>query len=84
MSPQLQAVLVAALQLPESERGELVSLFFDTFEEPEDSLDDIPEFHPEWEDEIRRRVEDLRSGREPGIPWEVVREQMEEIAKVGE
>ena len=84
MSPQLQSVLDAALQLPESERGELVSLLFDTFEEPEDSPDDIPEFHPEWEDEIRRRVEDLRSGREPGIPWEVVRKQMEEIAKVGE
>lgn len=31
-----------------------------------------PELSPAWRAEIRRRVEDIRSGREPGIPGEEV------------
>ena len=31
-----------------------------------------PELSPAWRTEIRRRVEDIRSGREPGISGEEV------------
>ena len=33
---------------------------------------DNPELSPAWREEIRRRLEDIRSGREPGIPGEEV------------
>ena len=61
MSTQLQSVLDAALLLPESERGELAARLMDT-------LEVIPEFHSEWNAEIQRRIEDMRTGRVPGIP----------------
>ena len=63
MSTQLQTLLDAALQLPESERGELAARLMDT-------LDDAPEFHEEWDDELKRRLEDYRSGKSVPVPWD--------------
>ena len=72
MSTQLQTVFNAALLLPESERGELAARLMDTLEE-------IPEFHPEWEAEIQRRIEDVRSGRDLGIPMAQLRKELMDI-----
>ena len=72
MSTQLQSLLDAALLLPESERGELAARLME-------SLEDIPEFHEEWDEEIRRRLNDMRSGRDLGIPWEQVRKELMDI-----
>jgi putative addiction module component (TIGR02574 family) len=42
-----------------------------------DSLDDTVDENVEaaWQEEIRRRMEDLRSGKVKGIPWEEVRDR---------
>ena len=72
MSSQLQSVLDAALQLPEADRGELAARLME-------SLDEAPDFHEEWDDEIQRRLDDMRSGRDPGIPWEQVRKELKGI-----
>ena len=72
MSTQLQLVLDAALLLPEPERGELAARLMDT-------LDEMPEFHPEWDAEIQRRIEDMRSGRVPGIPLAQLRKELMDI-----
>lgn len=40
---------------------------------------DDPALSPAWQTEIRRRVEDIRSGREPGIPGEEVRARVRKI-----
>jgi putative addiction module component (TIGR02574 family) len=39
---------------------------------PEDHADDSLEHGDEWEAEIERRAEDIRSGRVQGVPWEQV------------
>ena len=62
MSTQFQSVFDAALLLPESERGELAARLME-------SLEAIPDFHDDWDDEIQRRLDDMQSGRDPGIPW---------------
>ena len=72
MSIQLQSVLDAALLLAESERGELAARLMDT-------LEVSPEFHPEWEAEIQRRIEDMRSGRHLGIPLQQLRKELMDI-----
>ena len=72
MSTQMQSLFDAALLLPQSERGELAARLMDTLEE-------IPEFHAEWDAEIQRRVEDMRSGRDPGIPLQQLRKELMEI-----
>ncbi len=61
MTTQLQAVVNAALQLPEAERGELADRLLDTLQE-------LPDFHEEWDDEIRRRLEGYRSGKSVPVP----------------
>jgi putative addiction module component (TIGR02574 family) len=47
-----------------------------------DSLDDPPDADVEqaWDAEIARRLEDARSGKEKGIPWEEVRRRLQEDA----
>ena len=32
----------------------------------------------EWEAEIKRRIDDFDSGREPGVPWAEVRRKLQE------
>ena len=61
MSSQLQSLFDSAMQLPESERGELADRLLDT-------LQKIPDFHEEWDDEIQRRLEDYRSGKSVHVP----------------
>ena len=65
MSTQLQTLLDAALQLPESERGELAVRLLNT-------LDD----DSEEAEELQRRIDDARSGAATTVPWEVVRQKM--------
>ena len=72
MSTQQQSLFDAALLLPESERGELAARLMD-------SLHDTPEFHGDWDEEIARRIDDMQSGRDPGIPWEQVRKELKSI-----
>jgi putative addiction module component (TIGR02574 family) len=61
MSTQLQSLVDAAMLLSESERGELTDRLLDTLQE-------IPDFHEEWDDEIQRRLEDHRSGKSVPVP----------------
>ena len=61
MTTQLQAVVNAALQLPEAERGELADRLLDTLQE-------LPDFHEEWDDEIQRRLEHYRSSKSVPVP----------------
>ncbi len=79
MSPQLQAVFDAAMQLSEAERGELAALLLDSFDDEE--FEEISE--PEWAAELQQRIEDVRSGKSETVPWEVVRKEMEAELEAG-
>jgi putative addiction module component (TIGR02574 family) len=70
-------VFAAALGLGAKERAELVEqLLLSLDDEPED---DPAEVAASWDAEIKRRVEDLESGRLKTVPWSEVRERLDEI-----
>lgn len=75
MTHQAEAVLAEALRLSEEERGEIAAILFDTLEtESEENVEKA------WANEIARRLEEVRSGKEKPIPWEEVRKRLLEDA----
>lgn len=71
MTHQAEAVLAEALRLSEEERGEIAAILFDTLEtESEENVEKA------WANEIARRLEEVRSGKEKPIPWEEVRKSL--------
>jgi putative addiction module component (TIGR02574 family) len=76
MTPQISALLEKAMALSSEERGFLIDRLVE-------SLDDAPAeagVEAAWDEEIKRRVEDVRSGRVKTIPGEqVLREIAEEF-----
>lgn len=74
MTAQLSELLERALRLTMQERGLLIDRLLE-------SLDDEPAeegVEAAWADEIKRRVDDIRSGRVKTIPGEQV---LRELAK---
>jgi putative addiction module component (TIGR02574 family) len=61
MTDTAQALAEAALKLPPEEREVLVERLIA-------SLDPGPALHPEWHDEIVRRLADMQAGRTRFIP----------------
>jgi putative addiction module component (TIGR02574 family) len=76
MTPQVSEILEKALTLSTQERGLLIDRLVET-------LDDEPAeagVEAAWDQEIKRRVDDIRSGRVKTIPGErVLRELAEEF-----
>jgi len=76
MTPQVSELLEKALTLSTQERGLLIDRLIASLD------DEAPEEGVEaaWDEEIKRRVEDIRSGRVKTIPGEqVLRELAEEF-----
>ena len=67
MSLTLDQIVEEARQMPDDTVAELV----DRIMLAKYGAEDAP-LSPAWREEIRRRVEDIRSGREPGIDGEEV------------
>jgi putative addiction module component (TIGR02574 family) len=74
MTHEANELLQKALALPEEERAELASTLID-------SLDPITDENVEaaWQEEIGRRIEELRSGKAKTIPWDAVRKETRAI-----
>jgi len=70
MTQEAAELLKKALALPAEERANLASTLID-------SLDATVDEHAEaaWQEEVRRRIDDLRSGRVSTVPWEEVQEK---------
>ncbi len=73
MTPQVSELLEKALTLSTEERRLLVSRLGEALE------DEIADEGVEaaWDEEIKRRVDDIRSGRVPTIPGQRVRERLD-------
>ena len=71
MAMTIDQIVEEARQLPSDTIAELV----DRLMLAKHGVDDAP-LPPAWRDEIRRRVDDIRSGREPGIDGEEVMARM--------
>jgi len=68
MTPQASRVLERAVDLSVKDRGALIARLIDSLEDgPAD--EDVEQA---WTAEIRRRFDDLRSGKAKTIPWEEV------------
>lgn len=70
MSKAAQAVLDSALKLTEGERGEIIAGLMDSLEERDFEIDQ------EFEDELKKRIDDMKTGREKGIPWEEAKREI--------
>lgn len=67
-----------ALSMPRAERSYLVTKLIGSLDD-----DDDLEISQEWQDELNRRVEEMRNGTSPGIPHEeVMREARELLAGI--
>jgi putative addiction module component (TIGR02574 family) len=72
MTPQISELLEKAMALSCEERGLLIDRLMET-------LDDGPAeagAEAAWDEEIKRRVEDIRSGRVKTIPGEQVMDRL--------
>ena len=74
MSEEATALLKKALTLPVEERAELASSLIDSLDSATDE-----DVEAAWQEEISRRMADLRSGRTTTIPWEEVRKKARAI-----
>ncbi|QEL15671.1 addiction module protein [Limnoglobus roseus] len=70
MSDAMKSVLELAAQLSADERGELAARLLEELDHADADAASA------WSDEIRRRIDDLRSGRETPIPWAEARRQI--------
>ena len=61
-------LLAAALRLPEDAREELADRLYESLGPP-----DAGDVDAAWAEEIKRRIDDLESGRAKAIPWEQAR-----------
>jgi putative addiction module component (TIGR02574 family) len=75
MTSEAERILEAALRLPEPDRIELAAIL-------EDSIGDgstAEESEAAWVVEVKRRIEDLESGRSQPVAWEDVRRELFEM-----
>jgi putative addiction module component (TIGR02574 family) len=75
MTPTVEQVLTAALELPDEDRLELVEALIVSFQPP-----DQPPFDESWREVIRRRSAELTSGAVVPIPWSEVKRRAREAA----
>jgi putative addiction module component (TIGR02574 family) len=76
MTQRSTELLAEILALPKADRAELTDRLLDSFDGEDDPDGDAPDLHPEWDDEIARRLADYRAGKVTPIPWEEVRRKM--------
>ena len=72
MTPQVSELLEKALALSTQERGVLIDHLIESLDEgpPEEGVEEA------WAEEIKHRVDDIRSGKVKMIPGEEVRRRL--------
>jgi putative addiction module component (TIGR02574 family) len=64
MSPEISDLLKRALALPVAERAALANTLLDSLEATSESVEEA------WDEEVARRIEDLKAGKALTVPWE--------------
>jgi putative addiction module component (TIGR02574 family) len=70
MSPEISDLLKRALALPIEERIALVNILLDSLEDVYESVQTA------WNEEVARRIEDLKAGKAVTVPWEEVHREL--------
>jgi putative addiction module component (TIGR02574 family) len=67
MSPETDELLQKAMTLPLEDRAELASSLIDSLDETVDEDAEVA-----WQQEVVRRMDEIRSGKVKTIPWREV------------
>jgi len=70
MSPDVSDLLKRALALPVDERAALANTLLDSLETTNQSVQEA------WDQEVARRIEDLKTGKAVTVPWEQLRREL--------
>ncbi|MFZ0317752.1 MAG: addiction module protein [Candidatus Sulfotelmatobacter sp.] len=70
MSPEVSELLKRALALPVEERAALANTLLDSLEDAEESV------QAAWDEEVARRMQDLRAGKAVTVPWEELHQEL--------
>jgi putative addiction module component (TIGR02574 family) len=76
MSPEVSDLLKRAMALPVEERAALANTLLDSLEATTQSVDEA------WDEEVTRRIEDLKAGKAVTVPWEQLHREL--LAMVNE
>ncbi|MGA3213217.1 MAG: addiction module protein [Terriglobales bacterium] len=76
MSPEVSDLLKRAIALPVDERAALANTLLDSLENNEESVQQA------WDEEVERRIKDLKAGKAVTIPWEQLHREL--LAMVNE
>jgi putative addiction module component (TIGR02574 family) len=76
MSPEDSDLLKRALELPVEERAALANTLLDSLGPAEQSVQQA------WDEEVARRMEDLKAGKAVTVPWEQLHREL--LAMVNE
>jgi putative addiction module component (TIGR02574 family) len=70
MSPETTDILKRALALPVDERAALANTLLDSLETVNQSVDQA------WDEEVARRMADLKAGRAVTVSWEQLHREL--------
>jgi len=76
MSPEISDILKRALALPVAERAAQANTLLDSLETTKESVQEA------WDEEVARRIEDLKAGKAVTVPWEELHREL--LAMVNE
>jgi len=76
MSPEVSDLLKRALALSADERAALANTLLDSLDGVDESVQEA------WDEEVARRIEDLKAGKAVTVPWEELHRQL--LAMVNE
>jgi putative addiction module component (TIGR02574 family) len=74
MTKEAAELLKQALALTERERADLACTLMDSLDTAVDENVEVA-----WQEETRRRIEDVRSGKVSLVPWDDVRERARRV-----
>ena len=80
MSPEVSDLLKRALALSVDERAALANTLLDSLETTNESVTKSVE--EAWDQEVARRIEDLKTGKAVTVPWEQLHREL--LAMVNE
>jgi putative addiction module component (TIGR02574 family) len=70
MSPEVSDLLKRALALPVDERAALANTLLDSLEDTQESV------QAAWDEEVARRIQDLKAGKAVTVPWEELHQEL--------
>jgi len=70
MCPEVSDLLKRALALPVDERAALANTLLDSLETANQSVEEA------WDEEVARRIDDIRAGKAVTVPWEELRREL--------